>query len=454
MRFITVLLCFVLISSPAQARFQPQPCKNSYTTNQEITEGKKAAAQVYKQMPVLPDSSPVTKYIQQLGDKLVQYAPGYRWPYQFHVVNMADINAFALPGGAIFVNLGTIQAAENEAQLAGVMAHEISHVVLRHATCNLTRQRTPGMLAGIGQIAAGVLLGGGAGALAAQGIGAVAGLGFLKMSRNSEKEADLLGTDILHDAGYDPRGMAQFFEIIQAHYGEGSAQWLSDHPNPGNRTAYVNDEIGTLPPRAHYIETSSEFSRIKKLVAGMHAYTAREVASGAWKSQTPNRTVASSVNSPAIDPTPSSNWQSTEGPGFTIEYPGNWRAYSGSGPETTIAPEGGLQDQGSGSTIVYGVLIDAYSSRQGNNLIANTQQLLSKLMQTNPGLTCGQVSNLAVGGRAARSVECTIAAEHDWIVSVGRPNGDLQYIVFVAPASDFEKLRPAYRRMLDSFGLR
>lgn len=195
---------------------------------------------------MLPDSSPVTRYIQQLGNKLVQYAPGYRWPYQFHVVDMADINAFALPGGAIFVNLGTIPAAGNEAQLAGVIAHEISHVVLRHATCNLTKQRTPGMLAGIGQIAAGVLLGGGAGALAAQGIGAVAGLSFLKMSRDAEKQADLLGTDMLYDAGYDPRGMAQFFEIIQGQYGEGSAQLMSDHPNPGNRTAYVNDEIATL----------------------------------------------------------------------------------------------------------------------------------------------------------------------------------------------------------------
>jgi predicted Zn-dependent protease len=140
MRFVSVLLGFLLLCTPAHARFQPKPCKNSYTTDQEITEGKKAAAQIYKQMPVLPDSSPVTRYIQQLGNKLVQYAPGYRWPYQFHVVDMADINAFALPGGAIFVNLGTIQAAENEAQLAGVIAHEISHVVLRHATCNLTKQ--------------------------------------------------------------------------------------------------------------------------------------------------------------------------------------------------------------------------------------------------------------------------------------------------------------------------
>jgi Zn-dependent protease with chaperone function len=449
MRSIAVLLGFLLLCAPAHARFQLKPCKNSYTTEQEIAEGKKAAAQINKQMPVLPDSSPVTRYIQQLGNKLVQYAPGYRWPYQFHVVDMADINAFALPGGAIFVNLGTIQAAENEAQLAGVIAHEISHVVLRHATCNLTKQRTPGMLAGIGQIAAGVLLGGGAGALAAQGIGAVAGLSFLKMSRDAEKQADLLGTDMLYDAGYDPRGMAQFFEIIQGQYGEGGAQLMSDHPNPGNRTAYVNDEIATLPPKKHYVETSPEFARIKKLVAGLHAYTAREVASGVWKKQAPDQTVAQSVNAPAIDPTPSGSWQSINGRGFHIEYPGNWRAYSAQGPATTIAPDGGVQ----GSTIVYGVLIDTYKSRQANDLIANAQQLVAKLTETNPGLSCGQGTNLAVGGRAARSVECTSAAERDWIVSVGRPNSDLQYIVFVAPANEFEKMRPAYRRMLESFRL-
>src|ERR1700689_5587049 len=113
MRFVTVLLGFLLLCAPAQARFQPKPCKNSYTTDQEIAEGKKAAAQIYKQMPVLPDSSPVTRYVQQLGNKLVQYAPGYRWPYQFHVVEMADINPFAFQGGAFFINLGNMHGADS-----------------------------------------------------------------------------------------------------------------------------------------------------------------------------------------------------------------------------------------------------------------------------------------------------------------------------------------------------
>ena len=141
-RVILFLSLAVIATVPAHARFvQPPPCKNAYTPDREIAEGKKAAAEVYKTMPVLPDSSPVTQYIQQLGAKLVQSAPASPWKYTFHVVNESDINAFALPGGPVFVNLGTIQAAETEAQLAGVMAHEISHVVMRHATCNITKQQ-------------------------------------------------------------------------------------------------------------------------------------------------------------------------------------------------------------------------------------------------------------------------------------------------------------------------
>ncbi len=130
---------------------------------------------------------------------------------------------------------------------------------------------------------AGIALGGAAGAVVQQGIGLTAGLSFLRMSRDAEKQADLMGTDILYDAGYDPRALPQFFEVIQGKYGEGGSQFLSDHPNPGNRVGYVNDEIDSLPPRTKYIKTSPEFARIKKIAAGMHPYTAKQVASGAWK---------------------------------------------------------------------------------------------------------------------------------------------------------------------------
>jgi predicted Zn-dependent protease len=283
-----LLLAFLLQAQYSYARVEILPCKNNIPPEQQIDLGQKATRQVYATMPVLPDSSAVTQYVQSLGQKLAAEATGYKWHYEFHVANVSDINAFALPGGIIFVNLGTIQAAANEAQLAGVMAHEISHVILQHSICNAVKQQKVGLFAGLGQIAAGVLLGGAAGEMAQQGIGITAGLGFLKMSRGAEKEADLLGVGILYDAGFDPRGMSQFFETIQAKYGAGGSQFMSDHPNPGNRSEYVDKEIASFIPKPSYVTTSPAFEGVQKQITGMRAYTAREVSSGIWKKQPPN----------------------------------------------------------------------------------------------------------------------------------------------------------------------
>ena len=262
----------------------PPPCANPFTPPQEVTEGAKVAAQVYKQMPVLPETDPVSIYVAQLGAHLVTHAPGLKWPYSFHVVASSDVNAFALPGGAIFVNLGTIQAAETEAQLAGVLAHETSHVVLRHATCNMKKQQATNIMAGLGQLASGILLGNGAGGQVAQAvIGGGAGLYGLRMSRDDEKQADLLGTDILYNSGYDPRGLPQFFEIIQSKYGAGGAQILTDHPNPGNRTEYVNDEIATLPRLTNPMVNSAAFKRAHDLAMKVPTLTAQQIKDGVWK---------------------------------------------------------------------------------------------------------------------------------------------------------------------------
>jgi len=283
-----LLLLIVLVAGmgvpAAWGRYEAVTCRNAFTVEQEESEGQKVAAQVYQQMPVLPESDPVTQYVQQLGARLVAHASGIAWPYNFHVVASEDINAFAVPGGSIFVNLGTVQAAETEAQLAGVMAHEISHVVLRHSTCNLSKQQGRNVLYGLGSVLSSVLLGSGtAGSLAQGALGIGQSLDFLHMSRDDEKQADLLGTGILYDAGYDPRGLPQFFETIQAKTGAGGAQFLSDHPNPGNRTEYVNAEIQTLPPRQGGTVTTAEFKRVHALAMSQHAYAAKEVQAGVWK---------------------------------------------------------------------------------------------------------------------------------------------------------------------------
>jgi beta-barrel assembly-enhancing protease len=480
---LLLILLAAFCDVPAHARWvQPPPCKNAFTPQTEITEGKKAATEVMRKMPVLPDSNPVSQYVRQLGMKLVQYAPGNMWPYEFHVVNEADINAFALPGGPIFVNLGTIQAAETEAQLAGVMAHEISHVVMRHATCNITKQQGQAPLWALGQLAAGIFIPGAGGTLAAQGVGAAAGMTFLKMGRDAEKQADLLGTDILYEAGYDPRGMVQFFEVIQGKYGSGGAQFLSDHPNPGNRTEYVNAEIATLPPREKPVRTTAQFQKIKQIAAGMHAYTAKEIQTGAWKNDPGQRTstpipgqsgepvVASGRDvQPAPTPAqpgsfqPSGQWALLNGAYYSLQYPDNWQASESSKGGTTITPSGGVSAGKNGETAVhYGVLIDSFRPEQSAGLAAATSQLIRSMQQGNPGMQAvTAVDDIQVGDRAARSVEFVNQGaapggddERDWLVTLAAGNGSVRYLVFVAPDRDFKALRKTYQQMLDSFSLR
>ncbi len=475
-----LLGCLLMgVCAPVWARFQPVSCKNGFTEQQEIAEGGNVAAQVYPQMPVLPDSAPVSQYVRQLGARLVSYAPGLKWPYTFHVVASEDINAFALPGGSIFVNLGTIQAAETEAQLAGVMAHEISHVVMRHSTCNLTKQQTYGTFAGLGQLGAAILLGNGKlGSAVSQGIGIGTGLGFLRMSRDYEKQADLLGAGILYDAGYDPRGLPQFFETIQTKYGAGGAQFLSDHPNPGNRTEYVNAEIATLPPRTGGKVTSPEFARVHELAMKEKTYTAKEIQAGAWR-QTGHYAAmvggpAQVISAPAVvqgggavrlsrsslgvdDP-----MVAYQGRRFSISYPASWQKGEAKDGTVAFVPPNGAGEAG----ISYGVLIDTVRAQNGVSDVASlaraTTALVQQLSRQNAGLQqVGQMTSLSLGGQAANAVELrgrspvveggSALAERDWLVTIARPDGDLNYMVFVSPEADFAILKPLYTAMAQSF---
>ena len=461
----TVLLFVTLTAVPrADARVELQPCKNGISPQQQIELGQKAVQQVDQQMPVLPDSDRVTKYVQTLGQKLASEAPGYPWPYNFHVVNVADINAFALPGGAIFVNLGTIQAASNEAQLAAVMAHEISHVVLQHSVCNLEKERRVGIFAGLGQIASGILLGDSTlGALAQKGIGLTAGLSFLRMGRDAEQQADLEGVGILYDAGYDPRAMPQFFETIQAKYGKGGAQFLSDHPNPGNRTEYVDREISSFVAKPQYLKNSTQFTQIHKVVANMRAYTSKEVDSGVWKKKDPNQTVSTGVNqydasSPPntrIDTTTPQQWTTFRGSGFTMQVPSTWGA-AGNQTSAMVAPPGGITPNanGQGGNLVYGVLTDVSQPDQasGGDMFNG---LLSELTRQNPGLQPGSPTGISVGGVQAQAVHSVDRSanggrgEHDWIVGVPLSQ-TMRYFVFVTPEPDFEAMRPTFEKILNS----
>ena len=468
----------------AWATYTPPPaCNNPFTPQQEVTEGAKVAAQVYQQMPVLPESDPVSRYVAQLGAHLASHAPGQRWPFTFHVVASSDINAFALPGGSIFVNLGTVQVAETEAQLAGVLAHETSHVVLRHSTCNMKKQQTTNVLAGLGGLASRILLGDGmAGQLGQAAIGASNGLYGLRMSRDDEKQADLLGTDLLYEAGYDPRRMPQFFEIIQSKYGAGGAQLLTDHPNPGNRTEYVNAEIATLPRRTDALVTSAAFTRAHAAALQERTFTGQQVASGAWKNGSyaagpgqgglPQPVAAGSVDAGqygADGPVALSAAQlgvgarlvAVRGQDFQINAPAGWQIARGSDGGATVAPGGGAGTFG----VVYGAVIgtaQANGVRDEDSLAKATQQLAQQLGQQNGGMRqLTQVQALTVNGGIASGVELRgrspllengrSVPEHDWLVVMPSRDGDVHYVIFVAPERDFAGLRPTFAAMVNGF---
>ncbi len=450
---VTLLLAIAMTApQPLEARFKPTSSSDAFTHEQEIQIGQQTAAEISKKLPILPDSDPISKYVQQLGAKLVANAPGQRWPYSFHVVNQKEINAFAIPGGPIYVNLGTIQAADNEAQLAGVMAHEISHIVLRHGTRAATRQ----MQAQLPLQILGALIGNSSvlAQLTQLGINFSVGSYFLRNSRQAENEADLLGTDIMYDTGYDPKQMVEFFRKLEAQ-GDAGIQFLSDHPNPGNRVQSVDHEIATLP-RKTFIENTPEFTRVHQLAMVRHPLTEKQIEQGQGVAQAQSSGAISSAVS-----APSAAFQNLSNDAFEISYPSNWKVYGDPSSSVTIAPDGGVAQ----NAVAYGVIIEGFQPETDMSLDAATHQLINNLRQANSGLrTVGNDESIRVNGLPGRSQEMIGTSpikqgnqflhERDWLVTTQRGDGSVMYLVFIAPESDFAKLRPTFEQMLRSFRLK
>jgi predicted Zn-dependent protease len=264
LRRIALAFVFAMVIALAQicwadARTPVKPGWNLFTPDQDIQIGQQASARIGRQVLLLNDTR-VDDYLDGLGKRLASYAPGYKFPYQYRCVNDENINAFALPGGFIYINRGVIEAADDEAQLAGVMAHETSHVALRHGTNQVSKAEAWRIPLGLLGAA------GGLGGLIGQvGAGFTLNSIILKYSRDDEMQADVLGTQILYDAGYDPRALAQFFEKIEAESkGKEPAQFFSDHPNPGNRIGRIDEEVDKLGgPEPDYRSDSDDFRSIK-----------------------------------------------------------------------------------------------------------------------------------------------------------------------------------------------
>jgi beta-barrel assembly-enhancing protease len=427
-----------------------------FSSPEEVQAGQQASAQVGKQLPLLPDSSPITQYVQHLGAQLAAHAPGEKWPYNFHVVNQKEINAFALPGGPIYVNLGTIQAAGNEAELAGVMAHEISHVVQRHGTRAATKQ----MAAQLPLAVLGGIMGRGALSQMAQ-LGLSFGVGsyFLKNSRQAESEADLLGTDIMYDTGFNPQAMADFFEKLEKEGGSRGPQFLSDHPNPGNRSEAVSREVRTLARKDSYRTDSPEFRQIRQQVSGMQPYTAEQIATLQKEGKLGAAAVGGGVSGSV--PTASHGTKTLEHNQFQIAYPDDWQVYGDQNSAVTIAPSSGVSD----NAIAYGVMVNGYQPEGKSGAEEATHELIASLRQSNPDMRAiGQAEDIRVNGVGGKSIDLIgsspikkdgkAVSERDWLVALPRQDGSLLYLVFIAPDQDFSRMRPTFEQMLKSVRLK
>jgi predicted Zn-dependent protease len=242
-------------------RTRLKPGFNLFSPDQDVEIGRQVSKDAERQLKIIK-SSDVAGYLSTLGRRLAANAPGERYPYQFKVVDDKAINAFALPGGYLYINRGIFATADNEAQLAGVVAHEIAHVALRHGTNQASKaQAAQAPLAILGGVVGSDSLGG---VLAQLGASFAANSVLLKFSRDAERQADLMGAQILYDSNYDPRAMTQFFQKLEGSGGSRGVEFFSSHPNPGNRAGSVSEEVQKLGGARSFRNDSAEFQRIKR----------------------------------------------------------------------------------------------------------------------------------------------------------------------------------------------
>jgi Zn-dependent protease with chaperone function len=455
---VMAMVAILVVAPGARAdRTKLKPGINSFSPEQDIELGKKVATEAEQKLQMCNDPK-VDAFLTKLGMRLAEQlnTSGIQYPWEFHCVNDKSINAFALPGGYVFVNRGAIEAADNEAQLAGVMAHELSHVALRHGTNQATKAQYAQLGSGILGVA-GSILGGTAGAAAA-GAGQLAvGSVLLKYSRGAETQADVMGTQVLYDAGYDPRAMAAFFENLEAQSaGKNPPEFFSDHPNPDHRIERVEEEVQKLggPPEGAK-KDSAEFEAIKKEVANLPAPAKVEPATKSGDSR---------IRFPAPGTVkvgaPSEKVTKLQVGNASMTYPDNWQKY-GQGANYTVAPDGGIVDGGKGNAeLAYGVSaslakLEGQPPAQEDTLPLATQKLLESMRQENEGMEIVRTpKEVTLNGERALSTFLRNDSpgggkEIDWLVTVLRPEG-LVHFVCVAPEGDYNRFQKTFESILDS----
>ncbi|HEV8703079.1 MAG TPA: M48 family metallopeptidase [Candidatus Polarisedimenticolia bacterium] len=476
-------------SSFAQTKIKPG--FNLFSVEQDKEIGLKSAAEAERQLPILHDRQ-IDAFVTAVGKRLAASAPGAKYPYQFKVVNASDINAFALPGGYLYFNRGLLEAAKTEGQLAGVMAHEIAHVALRHGT----NQASKAYLSQMGLGVMGGLIGKDGGSTA-KTVNAIGGFGlnamFLKFSRTDEEQADIVGAQTMARAGYNPQDMVDFFELLRSTQARDPGkveQFFSSHPAPKDRASRIRTEMRALniKPTQPVGGMTKVKSTLKALSPAQSTQQIAQATTGTTGSTalTAGGGRVAEVN---VD-RPSTSFRSFQQRGgfFRVDYPTNWSVYEPTnGYGATLAPPGGYVDTGGDErNLVYGVIINHYdpidreaSERFGSggsvnystgfvdgsgrsisrtNLAQATNDLIAQILRSNPNLKISPNSQRTdtVSGAAALSLvlsgrsDVTEQEERVTLFTRELPDDDVIYALFIAPGQDYGELGKTFDRMISS----
>jgi hypothetical protein len=458
---LVTVLCW---SGVSLAQEDPKPGFNLFSVEQDIEIGRQSAAEAERQLPILRDQA-LERYVNAVTRELTSNTPGPRYPYRVRVVNASDINAFALPGGFLYVNRGLLEATRSESELAGVLAHEISHVALRHGTHEASKAYAA--QAGIGIL--GGLLGRDRSSNTNAVINAVGGVGlnavFLKFSRNDEYQADLLGVRTMSRAGYDPSAMVSFFELLSRERAREPGkleQFFSSHPAPADRATRMRAEADRLGPVDRPKEVGG-FAGIRQALRGLPEPDRQQRRLGETRRVEPD-TGAGSVRAgrATLDP-PSPRlrtFRQRDG-FFDIDYPENWRAYEPErGYGAVIAPDGGIRVSGARSEgIVCALVINHYDPFDdgGSTLEEATEDVVAQVLRGNSYLRRqGRARRETVGGRRGLAVELsgrspvTGESERVSVLTRALSDGHVLYALVVTPGSEASRFAPAFDRMIDS----
>jgi beta-barrel assembly-enhancing protease len=439
--------------APRQQEVKVQ--RTSMTREQEIQLGKEAASQVEREMEVIQNRE-IESWLNRIGQQLAKTPQANAYPYYFKLINEDSINAFALPGGPMYVHTGLIRAADREGEVAGVLAHEMSHVALRHGAAQMGKQQTWGTLFGVLGAATGMLSSkdGQCGMLcqAAQiGVGLGGASVLSKFSRSFEKDADLNGGRMLASSGYDPIDLAKFFEKLQGQAGKqgepkGLELWLSSHPASGSRVKYVSDDIQFYPKKP-YTATTGQFDRVKTVLATLPKPKPKPAEMLLAKQGASPRT-----NLPA-------GFKDLQTVGFAVGYPSAWKAGQPDQNSKTIylVPENGLiQQQNGGLELISGGMIDYYRPQKSGQLDAATTEFVQLLQKGDANMKTDAPARVRVGNKAGLMTRATTktskSGELDQVVYLYtvQQEAGLWYMVLAAPPSELGALDPTFRSMVQT----